>query len=274
MFEFYSISAVQSQNREIMSRQGYRGMESHNSKADNVRYLFLPSDNATLYRKFSRLHGVDVRRAPEYNLDDWLNPESPLFKPDIHEAIFHYKARSEKGERLQVCISTREMDEAAWKYAHHSQVVLDGTFGVCSTRLLLFIALAVDDHRKGVPIAFFLFSAPTGNRATQAGYNTEILHDLLSRWKIHLSHGSKELFTPFVAITDTDTKERGALLLVWPAIILLLCKFHLRQCWTNHRKAALRSGGSQFFRDHVRDRLRNLEIQYVFQVQWVSDVAN
>ena len=67
------------------------------------------------------------------------------------------------------------MDAAAWEYGHHSQVMLDGTFGVCTTRLLLFIAMAVDEQGKGVPIAFFLFSAPTGNRATHAGYNTAIL---------------------------------------------------------------------------------------------------
>ena len=49
------------------------------------------------------------------------------------------------------------MDNAAWKYAHHSQLVLDGTFGVCTSRLLLFIALAQDKNGKGVPLAFFLF---------------------------------------------------------------------------------------------------------------------
>ncbi|KAJ3870920.1 hypothetical protein F5051DRAFT_446926 [Lentinula edodes] len=45
---------------------------------------------------------------------------------------------------------------------------------------------SIDEDRKGVPIAFFLFSAPTGNQATQAGYNTEILRELLNTWKIHL----------------------------------------------------------------------------------------
>ena len=99
-------------------------------------------------------------------------------------------------------------------YAHHSQMILDGTFGVCTSCLLLFIALAQDGQRKGVPIAFFLFSAPTGNQATHAGYNTQILHKLLSKWQVHLSKDSTASFVPYVVITDTDTKERGALILV------------------------------------------------------------
>jgi hypothetical protein len=131
--------------------------------------------------------------------------------------------------------SASQLKDTAWKYVHHSQLVLDGTFGICSARLLLFIALRKDEDGKGVPVAFFLFSAPTGNKATHAGYNTEILRELLSHWKGTM--GSKpsvnvclETFMPYVAITDTDTKERGALLAVWPEICLLLCRFHLRQC--------------------------------------------
>jgi hypothetical protein len=237
-------------------------MHSYDPQTADVRYLLQPTDNATLYRKFSRKIGVDVRKVPQYNVDDWLNPASPDFQPEIHKAIFHYAARRTIGERFEVCISTPEMDVAAWLYGHRSQIILDGTFGVCSTRLLLFICMAIDEKRKGVPIALFLFSAPTGNRATHAGYNTAILQKLLMQWKMHLGQPTKE-FTPFVAITDTDTKERGALITVWPAICLLLCKFHLRQCWTNNRKKVLRCGGPEFWKDHIRDQLRGLEEEYV-----------
>ena len=233
----------------------------------NVRYHLLPSDNATLYRKFSCRHGVDIRQKPEHNIHDWLDPESPNFQRNIHEAIFHYSARIEVGDRFQVCISTRDMEKAAWAYAHHSQVVFDGTFGVCSSRLLLFITLVKDENGKGIPIAFFLFSAPSGNRATHAGYNTQVLFELLSLWKKHLSRNSKEPFTPYVAITDTDTKERGALVRVWPDIHLLLCKFHLRQCWTNHRKTIVRGKGPDFWKDHIKNNLYKLESQCVMPVQ-------
>jgi hypothetical protein len=243
-------------------------MQLYDAQTADARYLLLPTDNTTLYRKFSRQKlGVDVRKAPQYNIDDWLNPTSEDFKPEIRDAIFHYAARSEARDRFEVCISTPDMDVAAWAYGHHSQIILDGTFGVCSTRLLLFISMAIDEKGKGVPIAFFLFSAPTGNRATHAGYNTAILQTLLTKWKTHLSNQhstAKEDFQPFVAITDTDTKERGALLAVWPCICLLICKFHLRQCWTNNRKKVLR-GGSEFWKDHVRNQLRSIEEGYVRQ---------
>ncbi|KAF8814447.1 hypothetical protein BYT27DRAFT_7250030 [Phlegmacium glaucopus] len=237
-----NITAIQRRNHEMMEKGNYRGMNSFDPKTANVRYHLLPSDHVTLYRKFSRQHGVDIRRKPD-------------------EAIFHYSARSSAGERFKVCISTPEMKKVAWKYAHKSQLVLDGTFGICTSRLLLFIALAQDENRKGVPLNFFLFSAPTGNQATHAGYNTEILRELLSRWQEYLSQNSESnmAFVPSVAITDTDTKERGALAQVWVGIILLLCKFHLRQCWKNHRKTAMRCKAIDFWKEHVRRRLQALE---------------
>ena len=234
----------------------------------NVRYHLLPSDHVTLYRKFSRRYGVDVRKQPQYNIDDWLNPLSSNFKAEIYDAVFHYGARSDAGERFKVCIATQEMKDAAWKYVHGSQLVLDGTFGICSARLLLFIALGKDEDGKGVPVAFFLFSAPTGNKATHAGYNTEILRELLSHWKAAMESKpcvdiSDENFKPYVTITDTDTKERGALLAVWPDMCLLLCRFHLRQCWTNHRKMVLKAKGNEYWRDWVLNALRSLEVLYV-----------
>ncbi|KAG6887299.1 hypothetical protein C0995_016356 [Termitomyces sp. Mi166 len=108
------------------------------------------------------------------------------------------------------------MDAAAWQYGQKLQILLDGTFGICSTCILLFIAMGIDEHGKGVPIAFFMFSALTGSHATHAGYNMAILHKLLDLWKCHLDAKSQTLFTLFVAITDTDIKEWAALLDVWP----------------------------------------------------------
>lgn len=255
----------------MIERQEYRGMHAFDPHTANHRYHLLPTDNTSLYRQFSRRNGVDVRQKPEYNIDEWLDPKSPNYNETIHQAIFHYSARSTAGERFEVCISTSEMDKAAWNYVHHSQLVLDGTFGVCTSRLLLFIALGVDENGKGVPVAFFLFSAPAGNQATHAGYNTDILYKLLSRWEVHLSKQGPSPFTPYVAITDTDIKERGALLRVWPGIILLLCKFHLRQCWTNHRKTALRCSSTDFWKDQVQNSIQRLEVQYVYS--FASDIS-
>jgi len=183
-----------------------------------------------------------------------------LYKPDIASGVFHYAARIEKDDRLEVCIQTSEMQEATWRYTHGKQLILDGTFGICNSKVLLFICMGVDEENKGVPLSFFLFSAPTGNRATQAGYDISILKRLLEKWRTSLGMREGSKFAPRVAITDTDTKERGALFSVWPTIWLLLCKFHTRQCWSNRRKAVLKLGQNPTFpKLQVQARLHALE---------------
>ncbi|KAG9000674.1 hypothetical protein FRB90_011769 [Tulasnella sp. 427] len=205
--------------------------------------------------------GINTSKAPEINIDEWMDPTSPAYKPVLRRAVFHYKPRTAVEERFKACIASKEMEEATWRYEHRSQVILDGTFGVCDRRVLLFVVMAVDEENRGVPLVFILFSAPTGNQQSSSGYNTAILQELLGRWKSWLERGG-QAFMPFVAITDTDTKERAALVIVFPGIILLLCKFHLRQCWTN-RKRALGLGRSTVPGDfdlcRIQARLQNLE---------------
>ncbi|KAF8493551.1 hypothetical protein JB92DRAFT_3127297 [Gautieria morchelliformis] len=183
------------------------------------------------------MHGIDVSEHPQYNLDNWLNPESTAYKPELAGAVFDYQARVEKDGRLRICIQTAEMKDAAWKYAHQGQLILDGTF------------------------------APTGNKATHAGYDTTILVEVLTAWKNSLGSQNGVPFTPCVAITDTDTKERGALAHTWPDIWLILCKFHVRQCWTNQRKKMLHMGKtSNFPKQQVKGRLQALEKLLILSV--------
>ena len=154
------------------------------------------------------------------------------------------------------------MKMAAMKYVHQKQLILDGTFGICTSRLLLWIAMGVDEGGHGIPVAFFLFSAPSGTQATHAGYDTTILTKLLTLWQDSFK---PENFEPLVAITDTDTKERGALIRTWPRIKLLLCRFHLRQCWTNKREVLLGRQGMTYYKSHVLSRMQMLELLYVHQ---------
>ena len=95
-----SITAIQRLNWEIMEKQAYQGMDSFNPKTANIWYQFLPSDNVTLYRKFSCQNGVDVHWQPEYNVHNWLDPLSPNFQHEISNAIFHYPAQSEVSKRF------------------------------------------------------------------------------------------------------------------------------------------------------------------------------
>ena len=77
--------------------------------------------------------------------------------------MFHYQAHAAKDECFEICISTEEMKDESWWYGHQSQVILDGTFGICDKNMLLFILMGVDEKKKGVPLIFPLFSAPRGN---------------------------------------------------------------------------------------------------------------
>lgn len=67
--------------------------------------------------------------------------------------------------------------------------------------------MGIDDLRKGVPLAFLLFSAPAGNKHTAAGYNTEILTKLLKEWVTALGKQNGKSFSAAIAITDTDLME-------------------------------------------------------------------
>ncbi|KAI0358662.1 hypothetical protein OH77DRAFT_1375718, partial [Trametes cingulata] len=253
------IAQIRNKNLEMFTRKLYRGQSTADPAQLNVRYELQTSDFSRLYRQHYRNdYGIDVSTPPEHNVDNWLDPSSPHYKHEIATSVFHYAARAEQNDRFKVCIATPEMREAAWKYCHHKQLVLDGTFGVCTSRLLLWIAMGVDEARHGVPVAMFLFSAPSGSRATHAGYNSEILTELLGKWRDWMGSRAGEPFEPFAAMTDTDTKERTALLRIWPAIVLLLCKFHVRQCWTNKRNLLFNKQPA-FWRAYLESRTRSLE---------------
>ncbi|KIJ39177.1 hypothetical protein M422DRAFT_258067 [Sphaerobolus stellatus SS14] len=256
-----SISAIQEMNRQWCRQELYEGQSSVDPKKANIRYLFLPQDTSRLYKMHARTQGVDLSQPPERNVDAWLDSSSAEYKPELAAAIFHYKARHNPSERFKICIQTKEMKDAAWKYAHGRQLILDGTFGICDRRLLLFIGMAIDHKGKGVPIVFLLFSAPSGSQATHAGYDTDILAELLRAWASDLGKGPQGAsFAPKVVITDTDTKERGALIIVWPSIFLLLCKFHVRNAWANKRKTLIKMGTVMVFeKEQVMSRLRALD---------------
>lgn len=235
---------------DMFVRRAYRGQtqdlhaDTTSSAAYNCRYVILASDFCRLYRQHNlRNFGIDINISPENNVHNWMDSDSPYHKPHIFEAVFKYLPRLERGDRFKICIATSEMRDAAWQYCHKKQLVLDGTFGLCTSRLLLWIALGVDSSNNGIPVALFLFSAPTGNKATHAGYDTRILEELLGYWNSWLGvhPATSEPFSPYVAMTDSDTKERSALASVWPSVILLLCRFHLLQCWTTKRGSVVAS---------------------------------
>ncbi|KAJ7163718.1 hypothetical protein C8R46DRAFT_998727 [Mycena filopes] len=261
-----AFSDIRRKNRELFQAKAYKDFPRDISSSQ-FRWLLTHNDSRSLYRQYNRMKGVTVTDAPQVNVDEWLDPKSDKYNPTLAHAIFHYAARASKDERFEVAIATDDMNRAAWRYGHDSQIILDGTFGVCDSRLLLFIVMAVDENRKGVPVAFLLFSAPGGNKQTSSGYDTKILTKLLGKWSEslnkcgHLYGFPGVIFRPLSAITDTDLKERGALIIIFPDIWLLICRFHLRQSWRNHRNKHLK-GKSPVMLD-LKHRMGSLETALV-----------
>lgn len=66
--------------------------------------------------------------------------------PQICDGVFLYEP---DGQRWKLGISTPEQRAAAWKYGHHSLILMDGTFNVSDKRVLLFIVMVVDENWKG-----------------------------------------------------------------------------------------------------------------------------
>ncbi|KAJ6623738.1 hypothetical protein B0H10DRAFT_2213411 [Mycena sp. CBHHK59/15] len=271
-----SFADVKKKNRELFTAQSYKDFPA-DLRASPYRWLLETRDSRSLYRQFSRMNGVKVTDAPQINIDEWLDPTSPQYNPTIAQAVFHYSARANKGEHFEACVATEEMNAAAWKYGHENQIILDGTFGICDSRLLLFIVMVIDENRKGVPVAFLMFSAPTGNKQSSSGYNTDILTKVIQAWKeIVTKCGHRYgfpgvIFCPYTCITDTDLKERGALFTVFPQIWLLICRFHLRQSWKNHRNKLLK--GKSRLKIDLKRRLKRLEDSLV-KTQTIEDARS
>jgi hypothetical protein len=121
------------------------------TSADNHRQALSRSDGRTVYRAFHRAAGVQVGRAPHLSVDDWLHPLSSSYRPVLAQVIFGYAAKmaGEAGSRLQMVLATAEMRQSARRYCHKGLMQMDGTFGVCDSKVLLFVLLGLDEDYKG-----------------------------------------------------------------------------------------------------------------------------
>ncbi|KIJ24387.1 hypothetical protein M422DRAFT_274848 [Sphaerobolus stellatus SS14] len=183
LHEGASLMAIHARNRELFRTNGYPRQppqeQLHNSQ---FRWIMKPYNTRAIYRQYNRMIGVDTTKKPQINIDDWLDPCSPHYNAPSQK-LFHYSPRAALNEQFEACITTKEMKEMAWKHAYQPQIMVDGTFSICDSKLLLFIVMAVDEKKKGVPLAFLLFSAPSGNKQTSSGYDTAILTKLLQQWR-------------------------------------------------------------------------------------------
>ncbi|KAL0565187.1 hypothetical protein V5O48_016843 [Marasmius crinis-equi] len=238
--------AVQEHNWRLLRSRRYSSLATNKpGLEDNYRWLLHGGDTQSLYRQYNRICGVRTSEVAHLNIHQWLDLHSLQYNKTLASIIAHYSARTSKDDHFEAIVVTPEMRESTWKYAHNSQLILDGTFGVCNRKLLLFIAMGVDEEKKGVPLAFMFFSVPSQNQFTKASLGT----------------CSAQPFDIRVAITDTDLKECGALLNVFLDVWLLICKFHLRQSWQNQQNKALK--GNTPIHSLLKWRIQLLEGQLV-----------
>ncbi|RKO87741.1 hypothetical protein BDK51DRAFT_29331 [Blyttiomyces helicus] len=117
-----------------------------------------------------------------------------------------HKSRAETGgtvtsvmtassDQFELWIASPPMLEAAWHHGHGKLILMDSTFGVSLQKILFFVVLVIDENYKGVPVALFLFSAPTGNLQTSSSYNTSIFPRFFSKWKAASGEKNGECFT-------------------------------------------------------------------------------
>jgi hypothetical protein len=122
----------------------------------------------------------------------------------------------------------------AWKYGHKKHILMDSTFGVCSTCVLVFFLMVVDKRNVGIPVGSIIFTPWKDAKAGHTSYDGPLLKELLGLFKEGMGMNKDgEPFDIQVANTDNDSHEHFALVEVWPVIFLLLCLFHTWQAWHN-----------------------------------------
>ncbi|RKO94312.1 hypothetical protein BDK51DRAFT_42160 [Blyttiomyces helicus] len=205
----------------------------------NVRF-WLSKEYIASFRRDLRaeLLSISPDLLAEQNIHKFQTPLLDDKNDDLREAVFHYQPNTSKSDIFELGISSPAMLAAAWQYAHGEVILMDGTFSVYLHKILLFVMLVIGENNHGVPVALFLFSAPLGNSRTSSGYDSKILEQFF-------------LIVPYIYVTvllqicmtATYLKEINALKAVWPAIIGLLCMFHVSQSWKNQLIKELGRGG-------------------------------
>ena len=200
------------------------------------RFTLTEYESTSLYHTLRREDGIPENSKALDNLDRWFRKNDP--KPPssvLTQSCLNYQPLGPGiSDRLVIILSTARQQEMAWKFGHKRQMLMDGTFGVCSTCVLVFFLMVIDDRNVGVPVATIMFTPKKDAKAGHASYDRPLLSELLKRWKVQMGtnvHG--EEFDMRVGNTDNDTHERFALQQNWTLIFLLLCMFHSWQAWRN-----------------------------------------
>ncbi|KAF6747490.1 hypothetical protein DFP72DRAFT_1149006 [Ephemerocybe angulata] len=229
-------------------------------------------DTSSIYRTLGGELGIKVHTHAQDNLDAWLGPKKAAPDASLTAACLFYSPEvPELNERFMLILSTPLQQRMAWKFGHKRQVLMDLTFGFCSARALLVILMVIDDANKGIPVAQMIFTAKKEAKAVHADYNQALLDRLLGLFKEKMGLNEKgEAFEIAVASTDNDTRERYALNKNFPGVLLLLCMFHVLQCWRNQVNRSLVTIPKGPARAEIRSRIWTLLMKLIRDI---SDYA-
>ncbi|KAI0682701.1 hypothetical protein BC835DRAFT_1311425 [Cytidiella melzeri] len=226
---------------------------------ENYCYRFSTRETTSLYCTLRAENSIPQGSLAEDNIDKWFRPLSPQPPTtQLTDSLIHYQPHIQgKTAQFELALSTPEQQIMAWKYGHKNVVVMDGTFGVCSARVLLFILMVIDNSNRGIPVAFFLFTAKEEHTAVQASYDSTILEEFLFQFRAAM--GKNDLGEDFefaVGMTNNNPREHRALCSQWPSMFLMLCLFYISQAWRNALNKHLRviPKGNPWKQDYLKER--------------------
>ena len=164
---------------------------------ENNRLLLKPTDISNLMRNFRKTYlNINTRVQVENSLDQIFGDNGDF---TLKEACFHYQPKT-IDNRLEIGISTKNQRDLAWLFGHEKILLLDGTFGICNRKILLFILMILDEQKQGIPISYFLFSPPSNNKCTSSGYDHKILEMFFQKFVMALGTKNNMSFSPKVFI--------------------------------------------------------------------------
>ncbi|KAG0692955.1 hypothetical protein DFH29DRAFT_985619 [Suillus ampliporus] len=192
---------------------------------NHYRYMLSDHESSSMYRTLANEIGIPQRSAAEDNLDRWFRPTKPEpSSPLLSEALVFYQPHiTNVTDRFALILMSAKQQEMAWSFGHQKQMLMDGTFNICSSRVLLFILMVIDNENRGIPVCQIIFSARQEAKATHADYNGQLLKHYLPEWKASMGKNKDgEEFNMTVANTDNDVHECHALQINFPDALLLL----------------------------------------------------
>jgi hypothetical protein len=135
--------------------------------------------------------GVDIRKSPHVNLDEFLGQHNHQRSIDLRESCFLYCPKTSFNDdtknRLKIGLCSFDQVKLAWKLVHQRYFIMDGTFGISKNKLLTFIIAGVDPlTNHGIPLAEFLFTPDPNHSRDSSSYNSSILKDFMVEWKSYL----------------------------------------------------------------------------------------